>query len=116
MKVAANQQVITRPELVEANKPGFHNMGKDAKVNTLGQLAGQSEGSKKIKKTFGYENELRDTKSQNVEEKETKFVKDVVGEKEEKESKSVMEDVVGLKSGEGFQDVGQKGRVLDAFV
>ncbi len=46
MKVAANQQVITRPELVEANKPGFHNMGKDAKVNTLGHLAGQSEGSK----------------------------------------------------------------------
>ncbi|MEE9605175.1 MAG: hypothetical protein V3V70_06335 [Candidatus Scalindua sp.] len=69
MKIAANQQVITRPELVEANKPGFHNIGKDAKVNTLGQLAGQSEESKKIKKTFGYENEVKDTKSQNVGQK-----------------------------------------------
>ncbi len=69
MKVAASQQVIARPELIEANKPGFHKIGKDAKVNTLGKLASQSEGSKKIKKTFGYENELKDTKSQNVGQK-----------------------------------------------
>ncbi len=104
MIVAANQQVIASPELVKANKPGFHNLGKDAKVNTLGQLASQSEGAKNIKKTFGYENELRHTGSQKV------------GEKEDKESKFVIEDVVGQKSGEGFQDVGQKGRAIDAFV
>ncbi|MFQ5714667.1 MAG: hypothetical protein ACE5GU_11615 [Candidatus Scalinduaceae bacterium] len=104
MKVTANQQVIARPELVKANKPGFHNLGKDAKVNTLGQLVSRSEGSKKIKRAFGFENELRDTGPQKV------------GEKEEKESKFVIKDVVGQKRGEGFQGVGQKGRAIDAFV
>jgi hypothetical protein len=104
MKVTANPQVIARPELVKADKPSFHNIGKDAKVKTLGQLASQSEGAKKIKKELAFENKLGDIGLQKV------------GQKEEKESKFVIEDVVGQKSGEGFQDVGQKGRAIDAFV
>jgi hypothetical protein len=107
MKVTANQQVVTRPELVEANKPGFHNFGKDAKVNTIGQLASQSEGSKEIKRTLAFENKLGDTGLQNVgqkEEKKSQFLFEGVGQKEEKEPKLPLEDV------------GQKGRAIDAFV
>ncbi|HDY67996.1 MAG: hypothetical protein JYX80_08925 [Candidatus Scalindua sediminis] len=69
MKVIVNQQVITRPEVYKAIKPGFQNFGKNVKINKLGQLVTRSEEAKELKKAFGLENAFKDIGYQNIGEK-----------------------------------------------
>ncbi len=64
-----NQQVITRPEVFKAIKPGFQNIGKNAKINTRGQLVSQNAEAKEIKKAFDLENAFKDVGYQNVGQK-----------------------------------------------
>ena len=66
MKVTVNQQVITRPEVFKAIKPGFQNFGKNVKVNNLGQLVSQNAEAKEKKKAFDLENAFKDVGYQNI--------------------------------------------------
>ncbi len=66
MKVIVNQQVITRPEVFKAIKPGFQNFGKNVKINNLGQLVSQNAEAKEIKKAFDLENAFKDAGYQNI--------------------------------------------------
>ncbi len=60
MKVIVNQQVMTRPKILKAIKPGFQNFGKDVEINTRGQLVSQDAKAKELKKAFGLENAFKD--------------------------------------------------------
>ncbi len=107
-----NQQVITRPEVFKAIKPGFQNIGKNAKINTRGQLVSQNAEAKEIKKAFDLENAFKDVGYQNVGQK----AKDEGVEKDfgfKKEGLNIKKDS-GFKNVNVFkdivlQDVGQKG-------
>ncbi len=64
-----NQQVITRPEVFKAIKPGFQNFGKNVKINNRGQLVTRSAKAKELKKSFGMENAFKDLGYQNIGQK-----------------------------------------------
>ncbi len=88
-----NQQVITRPEVFKTIKPGFHNFGKDVKINTRGQLVTQSAKAKELKKSFGFEDAFKDIGYQNI-SKKTELELQNIDQKDEKESKFGFQNII----------------------
>ncbi len=120
MKVTVNQQVITRPEVFKTNKPGFHNFGKDVKINTRGQLVTQSAGAAQIKKAFGFEDAFKDIGFQNIGKKteielqntgqiDKKLAFRNIGQRDEKESKFGFQNIIQNTEGKGNKFVTPPG-------
>ena len=120
MKVTVNQQVITRPEVFKTIKPGFHNFGKDVKINTRGQLVTQSAKAKELKKSFGFEDAFKDIgyqniskkteiELQNIDQNDKKLVLRNIGQKDEKESKFGFQNIIQNTEGKGNKFVTPPG-------
>ena len=114
MKVIVNQQVMTRPKILKAIKPGFQNFGKDVEINTRGQLVSQDAKAKELKKTFGLENAFKDMGYLNiVQNAKVKGIEKGLGL--EKEGLNIEKDS-GLKNMNIFKDIksqniGQKSKL-----
>ncbi len=108
MKVTVNQQVITRPEVFKTIKPGFHNFGKDVKINTRGQLVTQSAGAAQIKKMFGFEDAFKDIGYQNISNK-TEIELQKIDQKDEKESKFGFQNIIQNAKGNSSKSVAPTG-------
>lgn len=123
MKVIVNQQVITRPEVFKAIKPGFQNFGKNVKINNLGQLVTRSDEAKELKKAFGLEDAFKDIGYQNIGEKiviepqnigqNTKdFVFQNLDRKDEKESRFGFQNIIRNAEVKGNKLVTASGQLV----
>ncbi len=123
MKVTVNQQVITRPEVFKTIKPGFHNFGKNVKINTRGQLVTQSAGAAQIKKVFGFEDAFKDIgyqniskkteiELQNIDQNDKKLVLRNIGQKDEKESKFGFQNIIQNAEVKGNKFVTPPGQLV----
>ena len=118
-----NQQVITRPEVFKAIKPGFQNFGKNVKINNLGQLVTRSDEAKELKKAFGLEDAFKDIGYQNIGEKiviepqnigqNTKdFVFQNLDRKDEKESRFGFQNIIRNAEVKGNKLVTASGQLV----